>query len=239
MKLGLFLGIGAAVVLHAGFLTFGGLIFHAPKEKSTPQEVELLSSDDVAPEEKKKEDVKPPDATEELKAETEQAPDAEELIRHMELSAASQAPALDAASLGAIEDALNGTAAAAGDFAQSLDFASGGRIGGVGKAGALETDTIERAFSLDELDQKPHATFQPAPNYPAALRGRKIEGVVSVFFLLDATGKVSNPRVEKSSNAAFEKPAIDAVKSWKFEPGIKAGKRVPSPMRVQIRFQPS
>ncbi|HTE06383.1 MAG TPA: energy transducer TonB [Planctomycetota bacterium] len=239
MKFGLILGIGAALFLHAGFLLFGGLIFHVPKPGTEAVQVELVS-EEVAAEEKKKEEEKPPEpeATEELQSQTEEAPDAEELIRRMELSAASQAPKLDASSLSAIEDALNGTAAAASDFTQSLDFQSGS-LSGTGKGGGALADTMEKAFSLDELDQKPRVVFQPAPNYPAALRGRRIEGVVSVFFLLDETGRVNAPRVEKSTNGAFDKPALDAVKNWKFEPGVKAGKRVPTPMRVQIRFPPS
>ena len=36
----------------------------------------------------------------------------------------------------------------------------------------------------------------------------------------------------------LEKPAVDAVKQWKFEPGVKGGERVACRMRVGIRFQP-
>ena len=56
---------------------------------------------------------------------------------------------------------------------------------------------------------------------------------------MDASGKVADPRVEKSNNAAFEKPALDAVRKWKFEPAVKGGQRVSCKMRVPIRFQPS
>ena len=66
-----------------------------------------------------------------------------------------------------------------------------------------------------------------------------LPGVVSVIFVVDASGKVVNPRIEKSSNAAFEKPALDAVKQWKFEPAVKGGQRVACTMRQPIRFQPS
>ena len=98
---------------------------------------------------------------------------------------------------------------------------------------------LDSAFSLAEIDQKPRATFQTAPLYPAEMRGKKVEGVVAVLFVVDAAGKVVNPRVEKSTAAAFEKPALEAVRKWKFEPAIKAGQRVACKMRVPIRFQPS
>jgi protein TonB len=56
---------------------------------------------------------------------------------------------------------------------------------------------------------------------------------------VEASGKVADPRVEKSTHTAFDKPALDAVKQWKFEPAVKAGQRVACKMRVPIRFQPS
>jgi protein TonB len=125
-----------------------------------------------------------------------------------------------------------------GEFAQSLDFTSGGRIGGTGKAGALDK-TMEDAFSLAEIDQKPRVVFQSAPIYPGDMRGKKVEGVVTILFVVDSSGKVERPRVESSSNAAFEKPALDAVKKWKFEPAVRGGQRVNCKMRAPIRFQPS
>ena len=232
MKINLFFGIACAIVLHVGFILFGGLLFiNHKKDHGTLQQVELLSEDIAAEKEKPRE--REPEKTEEM--ETEQAPDASEIIRNLELSAAANAPELEAASLSAIETALSGQAGGGGDFAEALNFSSGGRIGGMGKAGALD-DSLEKAFSLAEIDQKPRAIFQAAPVYPAGKRA--LEVVVSVVFVVDQTGKVTNPRVEKSTDPVFEKPAVDAVKQWKFEPAIKAGQRVSCKMRVPIRFQP-
>lgn len=232
MKFNLSFGIACAIVLHVGFILFGGLLFINHKnDHGTLQPVELLSEDIAAEKEKPKE--LEPEKTEEM--ETEKAPDASEIIRNIELSAAANAPELEAASLSSIEAALSGQAGGGGDFAEALSFSSGGRIGGMGKVGALD-DSLEKAFSLAEIDQKPRAIFQAAPVYPAGKRA--LEVVVSVVFVVDQTGKVINPRVEKSTDPAFEKPAVDAVKQWKFEPAIKAGQRVSCKMRVPIRFQP-
>lgn len=234
-RIGLLLGIIFAVALHAGFILFGGLLFADPKKsEAATQDVELLSADDP---EKNKPEEQPEEVKEDLAPEQEQAPDAAEIIRNLEQPAANEAPALDAASLSAIEAALSGQAGG-GDFASSMDFSSGGVIGGKGKAGGL-SESLEGAFSLTEIDQKPRPTFQAAPAYPNEMRGKKVEGVVVVIFVVDSSGKVSNPRVERSTNTAFDKPAMDAVKKWKFEPGVKAGERVACKMRVPIRFQPS
>lgn len=234
MKAGLFLGIVCAVLLHGGFLLFGGLLFHAGKsDQQNLQEVELLTDDTH---EEKDED-QPEEAPPEIETDPEDVPDATEALRELETPVAAEAPALDAASLSAIESALSGQAGAAGEFGEMLTFGSGGRIGGTGKAGALQ-ESLEGAFNLTEIDQKPRAVFQAAPNYPANMRGRKVEGVVTVIFIVDADGRVANPRIERSSDSAFEKPALEAVRKWKFEPAVKGGQRVACKMRVPIRFQP-
>jgi len=242
MRTGLALGITCAVLLHIVVILFGKTLFMGHKKnKTVVQQVELLSNQDMAGEkEKGKEKEKPREQEKEMaeEMEEEQPPDAAEIIRNLELSAAASAPALEAASLSAIEAALSGGVGGSGDFAQALSFASGGRIGGMGKAGTMD-ESLKSAFSLSEIDQKPRPIFQSAPVFPPQLAGKKTEGMVTVLFVVDATGKVSSPRVEKSSHPAFERPAVDAVKQWKFEPAVRGGKRVACKVRAPIRFQPS
>lgn len=234
LKSGLFLGIVCAIALHAGVIMFGGSLFTSHNNAHNKlQQVELLSDDVVAEKEKPKDESI---EAEKLDAAEAPAPDAAEMIRNMELSAAANAPELEAASLSDIEAALGGQAGGGGDFAGALSFESGGRIGGTGKAGALDQN-LEKAFSLSEIDQKPRPIFQAAPVYPSKMRSAT--GVVSVIFVVDETGKVGSPRVEKSSHQEFEKPAVDAIKQWKFEPAVKGGQRVACKMRVPVRFQPS
>jgi protein TonB len=234
-KYGLFFGIVCAVALHAGMLLYGGLLFAGhKKDYGTLQQVELVSEDDAAAQKEKAKEQKP-EETEKIETEIEQPPDAAEIVRSIELSAALNTPKLEAASLSEIESALSGQAGTGGDFGEALSFSSGGRIGGMGKAGELDKN-LDNAFSLSEIDQKPRVIFQAVPVYPSSLHS--VEGSVSVVFVVDQTGKVVNPRVEKSTHREFERPAVDAVKQWKFEAAVKAGKRVSCKMRVPIRFQP-
>jgi protein TonB len=235
MKLGWILGITAAVLVHVFVLLFGGLFVPDAKPnagKVTP--VDLVG--DVEEEKPKDKPIEEPKEPEELETESEAPPDAVEIVRSMESAPINDAPALEAASLSAIEAALNGQGGG-GDFGESLSFASGGRIGGTGKNGPLG-ESADTAFSLAEIDQKPRAVFQSAPMYPSELRAKKVEGSVIVIFVVDASGKVIEPRVEKTDHPAFDKPALDAVRQWKFEPAVKGGARVACKMRVPIRFQP-
>jgi len=228
-----FLGIALAILLHAGVLLFGGLLFPgARSDAQHTQEVELIDTSVTEDQPKEPEDV----PKKELETPPEQVPDATEVLRDLERPAMDTAPALDAASLSAISDAL-ANRGGGGDFGTMVGFASGGRIGGTGVASAM-ADKMEGAFSLAEIDQKPRGVHQPDPAYPREMRGRKVEGVVTVIFVVDATGRVIDPRAEKSTHPPFERPAIDAVRSWKFEPAVRGGKRVACKMRVSVRFPP-
>lgn len=231
MRLGAVAGVLAAVALHAAFLAFGGLLLpEATEGHASLQQVELLEADAEKPPEPDPEPAEPP---------LEQTPDAPPEAPALDESEPLPAgpPALDAASLAAISDALLG-GAGGGDFAAAIGLASGGRIGGTGRAGGDLDGALGAAFSLAELDQKPRLVFQADPLYPAELRQKKLEVVVTVAFVVDATGKTAGARVEKSDHPAFERPALDAVRQWKFEPAVKGGKRVPCRMRIPIRFKP-
>src|SRR5262249_44382328 len=52
-------------------------------------------------------------------------------------------------------------------------------------------------------------------------------GTVRVVFVVDREGHVVNPQVESSTDPAFEKPALDAVKQWRFEAGTRRGRAPP------------
>jgi protein TonB len=223
------LGFFLALLVHAGILAFGGLLMPEARSKPATTEVELVGDEKAAEKKPEPEPQEPP-------VEPEKPPESADLLKNLDLPTPSAMPALDAASLGAIEQALAG--GGDGGFGDALSFASGGHIGGLGKAGAGD-DAVANAFSMAEIDQKPRLLVNPPPIYPSQMRGKKVEGTVSVIFVVDEHGKVVEPRIEKSSHPAFERPALDAVRQWKFEPAVKAGQRVSCRMRAPLRFQPS
>lgn len=237
MRFGFLLGLAIAFLLHGLLLGFGGMPFrHHGAQHAKVQQVELVSAveeerEKPKPEEPEEEPEEQPEAIDDSDA---PPPDVAQVVRQAEMSANAAAPELEAASLSAIEAALSGQFGGGGDFAESLSFASGGRIGGKGKAGTA--GAIDDAFNMSDIDQKPRVLYQSAPTYPSGMRN--IEGSVTLIFIVEVNGRVSNVRVEKSTNAAFEKPALDAIKQWRFEPASKGGKKVPSKMRIPIRFQP-
>ncbi len=218
------LGLALFLVVVVGGILFPVSNFEKKKKAEDIQEVDISNI--------KKPDTEPP--KEDVEQEKEPPPPAP-IMENVNVAAPQMddAPALAPMSLSDLESAL-APGGGGGMFGGGGGFQSG-RIGGKGGPGGTGTD-MDQAFSMADLDQKPRAVYQPAPTYPAALRSRKIDGVVTVIFVVDASGRVANAKVEKSSDPAFDKPALDAVRKWKFEPAMKEGRKVSAKMRAPIRF---
>jgi protein TonB len=118
---------------------------------------------------------------------------------------------------------------------------SGGALAGFGEIRALTAaqGMQDDAFDVSDLEKRPEAVSQVAPTYPAELRKAKIEGLVTVVFVLGEDGRVEEPRVENSSRPEFEKPALDAIRKWRFRPGMKDGQAVRTYIRIPMRFRVS
>lgn len=123
-----------------------------------------------------------------------------------------------------------------------LDFAvgSGGALAGFGQfTGASEGGNLVEAFDVADLEKRPEVISSVSPVYPDSLRRARVEGTVTLVFVLDENGRVEDLRVEQSSRPEFEKPALEAVRRWKFRPGMKDGQAVRTHMRLPVRFRVS
>ncbi len=93
-----------------------------------------------------------------------------------------------------------------------------------------------KVFDISMLDQIPVPRFQARPQYPFEMRRAGIAGEVVVDFIVDTNGDVQNAYAIRSSQREFEASAIQAVSKWKFKPGRKGGRDVPTHMQVPIVF---
>lgn len=120
-----------------------------------------------------------------------------------------------------------------------LAFGTGGALAGavnwlqevVAQAGGTD------AFSVADLERRPEMLAAVPPNYPESLRRARVEGSVTLAFLLDENGRVQDPRVETSTHPEFEAPALEAIRKWRFKPGYKDGQPVRTHLRQTIRFR--
>lgn len=91
-------------------------------------------------------------------------------------------------------------------------------------------------FNIEDLDEVPTVSSSVHPVYPPQLRRLGIGGRIVITFIVDESGFVRLPRIESSTDYAFDKYALDAIKKWRFTPGIKKGKKVKTRMRLPINF---
>lgn len=110
-----------------------------------------------------------------------------------------------------------------GDFAVKLDNV------------VSEKRDVDALFSIADLDQKPRIIYQPGPMLTKEVR-KKAPGKVYIIFVVDQSGRVQDPQVQTASDPIFEKPALDAIRKWKFEPGKRSGQPVRFRMRVPFTF---
>jgi protein TonB len=128
-----------------------------------------------------------------------------------------------------------------GGFDLALDvkaIASG--IGGsqFGSAGGGGGDGAAFAFSAGLTDREALPLVRVEPQYPPQARQRKLEGWVQVRFTISTAGSVKDAVAVKSSHSLFERPAVQAVSRWKYQPQLRAGKPAEAPgQQVVVRFK--
>lgn len=85
-------------------------------------------------------------------------------------------------------------------------------------------------------DQPPQPIKLEPPVYPPGMARAGLIGAVKVEFIIDQEGRVRNPYVVESNNPWFERPAVEAVMEWKFQPGKKDGHPVDTRVEQLIVF---
>lgn len=107
---------------------------------------------------------------------------------------------------------------------------NGASCGGGGAVGSA-------TFSLRELDVKPKAIVNTKPDYPKYAKENRIEGGVTVSFIVDKEGNVLEPKIIKANPPnVFENAALAAVKNWRFTPAKKDGATVNAKINVNVNF---
>lgn len=92
-------------------------------------------------------------------------------------------------------------------------------------------------YDPTQLHQKPQILKQPAPQYPFDLRKAGLSGRATVKFVVTPEGTVTQLTAVDATHKMFETAALEAVKLWRFTPGIKNGKPVSTTMVVPMVFQ--
>lgn len=89
-----------------------------------------------------------------------------------------------------------------------------------------------------ERDATPLYRLNPVPEYPFIGRKRGYQGTVILEVLVTREGRVGDLRVVASSGySVLDQAALASVRTWIFDPGMKAGKKVDMWVKVPVRFR--
>jgi TonB family protein len=80
------------------------------------------------------------------------------------------------------------------------------------------------------------AEYTTPPLYSDEARRAGIEGLVVVQAQVDASGRVSAPRVTRELGSGLDQNAVVAVRQWRFRPGTRSGVAVPMHVEIAIAF---
>jgi protein TonB len=124
----------------------------------------------------------------------------------------------------------------------SLDLAMGPSVGDFELGFRIRDPEItirpeDFIFEVDDLDTPPQPLSRISPMYPPRARIKGIEGKVSLEFVVDETGSVRDIEITHAIPPdLFDAAARRAVKRWRFKPGVKDGRPVPSRLRQTVKF---
>lgn len=112
--------------------------------------------------------------------------------------------------------------------------------GVVGAPPSLLTNLVgTESFTIDQVDDPVRLIGGPEPVYPDAMKIAGIEGVVRLRFVVGVDGKVesSTVRVVSSSHEAFERSAIEGIRTMRFKSATMRGQTVRQLVEQNVRFR--
>jgi TonB family protein len=83
----------------------------------------------------------------------------------------------------------------------------------------------------------PKLIYQPDPEYSEEARKAKFQGTCVLWVVVGADGKPRDIRVARTLGLGLDEKAIEAVKTWRFEPGKKDDKPVATMINVEVTFR--
>lgn len=103
---------------------------------------------------------------------------------------------------------------------------------------ALVGDVGATVMDEDAVQVAPVPVSRTPPTFPARARSLDQSGAVTLSFVVDVDGSVQDVYVvESEPPGVFDEAALDAVDSWRFEPGRHEGAPVAVRVRQTLHFE--
>jgi protein TonB len=83
----------------------------------------------------------------------------------------------------------------------------------------------------------PRAIFSPDPQYSDEARKAKHQGIVVLWCVIGPDGRPHEMRVARSLGMGLDDKALEAVRTWRFEPALKDGRPVAVQVNIEVNFR--
>ncbi len=82
----------------------------------------------------------------------------------------------------------------------------------------------------------PKPVYTPAPEFSDFARKFGMQGTVLLKVIIDKTGAVVRPEIERPVGFGLDEQAVARVRGWKFKPAMRDGKPVAVEMNIEVAF---
>lgn len=117
---------------------------------------------------------------------------------------------------------------------------SGGGIGtgtGVGLGPGSGAGTGGGVYRVGGGVSAPRPIYSPDPDYSEEARKAKIQGIVVLWTIVGPDGRPRDIRVQRSLGMGLDEKAVEAVRTWRFEPARKNDQAVAVQINVEVSFR--
>src|ERR1700722_13625171 len=83
----------------------------------------------------------------------------------------------------------------------------------------------------------PRVISKTDPEYSEEARILKLAGTVKLSVVVGVDGKVRDVQVVESVGLGLDEKAVEAVRTWGFQPGLKDGMPVPVMVNIEVSFR--
>ena len=102
----------------------------------------------------------------------------------------------------------------------------------------IEAESVEgeQVVASNDSFEPPQKVFSPQPTYPERSRQAREQGTVVLEGTITADGDVRNARVRRSASPTLDRVALEAFRTWQFQPALRNNIPVDSSYRLAFRF---
>ena len=124
----------------------------------------------------------------------------------------------------------------AGGIGGNVGGGVGGDRGGPGRGPGSGGGCCGDLYGVGNGVSMPRAIYAPEPEFSEEARIAKFQGEVTLLVTIGTDGRARNLTVVRSVGMGLDQKAIDAVRTWRFDPAKKDGRPVAVQMNIIVNF---